>query len=74
MRNEYYILVGKLEVKGQLGILRRKWENKIRMDVEDIRWEVTDSFHLVQDRYQCRALVNTVMNLRAPYKAENLTS
>jgi hypothetical protein len=34
------------------------------MDLGEIRWEDVDWMHLVQDRDQWRAVVNTVMNLR----------
>jgi hypothetical protein len=30
-----------------------------------------DWIHVAQDRDRCGSLVNTVMNLRVPYKAEN---
>jgi len=33
MRNAYEVFVGKLEVKRQVGIISRRWEDKIRMGV-----------------------------------------
>jgi hypothetical protein len=65
MRNAYNILVGKPEGKKPFGRPRCRWDN-IRMDVREIGWKVVEWMHLAQDRDQCRAVVNTVMNLRAP--------
>jgi hypothetical protein len=42
MRNEYNILVGKSERKRQLGRPKRRREDKIRMEVREIRWKVAD--------------------------------
>jgi hypothetical protein len=39
------------------------------MDLREIGLEVTNWIHLAQDRNLWRAVVNTVMNLRVPYKA-----
>jgi hypothetical protein len=36
------------------------------MNLREIEWDVVDYIDLAQDRDQCRALVNTVMNLRVP--------
>jgi hypothetical protein len=66
LRNTYSILVGKPEVKRPFGRHRRRWEDNVRIDVREIRWEVVDWVHLAEDRDQCRALVNTVMNFRVP--------
>jgi hypothetical protein len=67
-------LVGKHERNRPLGRPRRRWED-IRMDLREIGWEDMDWMHLGQDKDQRRALVNTVINLRVPLKAENfLTS
>jgi hypothetical protein len=43
-----------------------RWEDNSRMDLREIRCEVMDWIHLVQDRDQWRALVNTMMKLRVP--------
>jgi hypothetical protein len=70
MRNAYHTLVTKSEVMRPLGRPRHRWEDNIRKDLGEIRWEVVDWMHLAQDREQWRTLVNTVMNLRVPYKTE----
>jgi hypothetical protein len=41
------------------------------MDILEIGWEGVELIHLVQDRDQWRALVNTIMILRVPYKVGN---
>jgi hypothetical protein len=66
MRNANKILVGKLEGKRPLGRPRCKWEDNIRMNLRELGWEGVDWIHLVQDRDQLQALVNTVMNLLVP--------
>jgi hypothetical protein len=65
-RNAYRILVGKPEGKRPLGRPRRRWVDNVKIDHREIEWDGMDSFDLVQDRNQWRALVNTVMNLRVP--------
>jgi hypothetical protein len=40
------------------------------MDLGERGWEGVDWVHLAQDRDEWTAVVNTVMNLRLPYKAE----
>jgi hypothetical protein len=39
-RNVYRVLVGKAEGKRPLGRPRRRWENGIKMDLEEIGWGV----------------------------------
>jgi hypothetical protein len=63
-RNLYRVLVGKPEGRRPLGRPRRRWEDGIRMDLEEIGWGGVDWIHLAQDRDRWRALVNAVMNLR----------
>jgi hypothetical protein len=56
----------KPEAKRLLGRPRSRWEENIIMDLTEIEWENVDWIHLVQDRDQWRALVNTVMSFRVP--------
>jgi hypothetical protein len=56
----------KLEGKRPLGRHRRKWEDYIKMDIQEVGCESMDWMELAQDRNRCRALVNAVMNLRGP--------
>jgi hypothetical protein len=57
-------LVGKPKRKRPLGRPRRKWVDNIKMSLREIGWNDTDWLHVVQERDQWRALVNTVLNLR----------
>jgi hypothetical protein len=58
--------VGKPEGKRPLGRPRRRWVGNITMDLREIGWDDVDWITIVQDRDQCRAIVNTVSNLRVP--------
>jgi hypothetical protein len=60
------ILVGKPEGKRPLGRPRRRWVGNSKMNLRDIGWDAMDWIDLIHDRYQWRALVNTVMNSRFP--------
>jgi hypothetical protein len=61
-RNAYRILVGNPEGKRPLERPRYRWVDNIKIDLREIGWDGMDWFDLAQDRDQCRALVNTVMN------------
>jgi hypothetical protein len=65
-RNAYRILMGKLESKRPLGRPRHRWVTNIEIDLREIEWDGMDWNTLAQDRDKCRALVNTVTNLRVP--------
>jgi hypothetical protein len=65
-RGVYRILVGKRVGKRPLGRPRRKWEDNIKMDLQEVGCGNMDSIELDQDRDRWRALVNAVMNLRGP--------
>jgi hypothetical protein len=63
-RNVYRLLVRKPEGKRPLGSPRRRWIYNIKIDLLEIGVSVVDWIGLAQDRYRCRALMNSVMNLR----------
>ena len=65
-RGVYRVLVGKPEGKRPLGRPRRKWEDNIKMDLQNVGCGGMDWIELAQDRGRWRALVNAVMNLRVP--------
>jgi hypothetical protein len=65
-RNVYRLLVRKPEGKRPLGRPRRRWIDNIKMDLVEIGSSAVDWIGLVQDRYRWKALVNAVINLRAP--------
>ena len=60
------VLVGKPGGKSSLGRPRRRWEDDIKMDLQEVRGGCGDWMELAQDRDRWRALVGTVMNLRVP--------
>ena len=49
-----------------LGRPRRRWEDNIKMDLQEVGGGCGDWMELAQDRDRWRALVSTVMNLRIP--------
>jgi hypothetical protein len=62
----YRILVGKPEVKKTLGRPRHRWEDNIKMGIQEVLCWSMNWINLAQDRDRWRALVNSVMNLRVP--------
>ena len=60
------VLVGKPEGKRPLGSPRRRWEDNIKMDLQEVEGGCGEWMELAQDRDRWRALVSTVMNLRVP--------
>ena len=60
------VLVGKPEGKRQLGRPRRRWEDNISMDLQEVGGSCGDWMELAQDRDRWLALVGTVRNLRVP--------
>jgi len=62
----YRVLVGKSEGKRPLGRPRPRWEDNIKMDLQEVGFRGMDWIKLAQDRDRWRALVNAVMNPRVP--------
>jgi hypothetical protein len=65
-RGAYRILVGRLEGRRPLGRPRCRWEDNIKMYLQEVVWGFMDWFDMAQDRKRWRAVVSAVMNLRVP--------
>ena len=63
-RGLYRGLVGKPEGKRSLGRTRHRWEDNIKMDLQEVGCGRMDWIELAQDRDRWRALVIAVMYLR----------
>jgi hypothetical protein len=59
-------LVGKPEGKRQISRPRRRWEDNIKMGLQEVGCGGKDWIELAQDRDRLRALVDAVMNFRVP--------
>ena len=60
------VLVEKPEGKRPLRRPRRRREDNIKMDLQEVGYGVMDWIELAQDSDRCRALMNAVMNIRVP--------
>jgi len=65
-RVAYRVLMGKPERKRLLGRPRRRWEDNIKMDLQEVGRGGMDWIELAHDRDRWLARVNVVMNLRVP--------
>jgi hypothetical protein len=65
-RSVYRVLAGKPEGKKPLGRPRRRWEDNIKMDLQEVGCGGIDWIQPAKDRDRWRALANAVMNLRVP--------
>ena len=65
-RSVFRVLVRKPEGKRPLGRPRRRWEDNIKIDLQDVGCGGMDWIELAQDRDRWRAVVNVAMNLQVP--------
>ena len=65
-RGAYRVLVERPEEKRPPGSPRYKWEENIKMVLQEVEWEGMDWIGLAWGRNRWWALVNAVMNLRVP--------
>ena len=65
-RGVHRVFVGTPEGKRPLGRPRRRWEDNIKMDLQEVGGSRGDWMKLAQDRDRWRALVGTVRKFRVP--------
>jgi hypothetical protein len=65
-RGVYRVLMGKPEGKRPFRRPRRRWEDNIEMDLQEVGCEGMDLIDVAQDRDRWWADVNAVMNLWVP--------
>ena len=65
-RGVHRVLVGKPERKRPLGRPRRRWEDNIKMDLQEVGGGRWDWMELAQNRDGWRSLVGTVRNFWVP--------
>jgi hypothetical protein len=65
-RGVHRVLVGKPEGNSPLGRPRRRWEDNINMNLQEVGGGNEDWMELAQDRDRWRAFVGTVRDIRVP--------
>ena len=62
----YRVLMGRPEGKRPLGRPRRRWEDNIKVDLQEVGCGSMDWIELARDRDRLRTLVTAIVNLRVP--------
>jgi hypothetical protein len=62
----YRVLLGNPERKRPMGRPRRRWDDNMQMDLQELEYGGLDWIELAQDRGSWRALVNAIMNVQVP--------
>ena len=62
----YSVLVGKPEGNRPFGRPRRRWEDNIKIELQEVGYWCMDWIELAQDRKRWRALMNALMNFWVP--------
>ena len=65
-RGIYRVVMGKFEGKRPIGRSRHRWEDNIKMDLQEVGCRDMDWIDLAQDRDTWQAIVNAVLNLQVP--------
>jgi len=65
-KSVYRVLMGKPEGKRPFGRPRSRWEDNIKMDLQEVGWGTVAWIEVAKDMDRWRAHVNAVMNLRVP--------
>jgi hypothetical protein len=65
-RGAYRVLVGRPQGKRTFGRLRRRWENSIKVELQEVGWGGMDYTDLAQDRDSRGALLKVLKNLWFP--------
>jgi hypothetical protein len=65
-RGIYRVLVGKPEGRRRVGRPRCRWEDNIKVDLQEVGCGAMDWIELAQDRDRWQAVVSVVMNHRVP--------
>jgi len=64
-RAAYRVLTGSPKGRRPFGRFRHRWDDNIKMELQEVGWRDTDWNALAQDRGRWQALVHAVMNLHA---------
>jgi hypothetical protein len=65
-RGTFQVLVGRPERRRPLGRPRHRWENNIKMDLQEVGWGGMECIDLAQNRDRWHALVNAVKKFLVP--------